>query len=159
MTADVSGRAAFQVLVLPYLEAKDGTFRYALFRRADAKYWQGVAGGGEQGESPLDAARREAQEEAGIPPNTAFVALDSTTTIPVVHVTGDFRWGPDVLVIPEHTFGARCTAPELQLSDEHTEYRWCSFDEATANLQWDSNRSALWELDHRLRHGAVLTVP
>lgn len=156
MSTDVNRRAAFQVLVLPYLQAEDGTFRYALFRRADASYWQGVAGGGEQGETPLDAARREAREEAGIMADAEFLALDSTTTIPVVHVTGDFRWGSDVLVIPEHTFGVRCTTPDLMLSDEHTEYRWFRFDDATTDLQWDSNRSALWELDHRLRLGSSL---
>jgi dATP pyrophosphohydrolase len=69
------GRAAFQVLVFPYRLAADGSLMYALFRRADASYWQGVAGGGEEGESPLEAARREAAEEAGIPGSSDFVAL------------------------------------------------------------------------------------
>jgi dATP pyrophosphohydrolase len=151
----VAGRAAFQVLVFPYRPDGGAGFRYALFRRADDAYWQGVAGGGEAGESALDAARREAAEEAGLPKGTEFTALDSMATMPVVNVTGDFRWGPDVLVVPEHTFGALCDDDELRLSDEHTEYRWFSFDEAKSALRWDSNRNALWELDHRLRHGLV----
>lgn len=150
-----AGRAAFQVLVLPYRPDDDTSFRYALFHRTDDAYWQGVAGGGETDESPLEAARREAAEEAGLPKGTEFTALDSMATMPVVNVTGDFRWGPDVLVVPEYTFGALCDDDELHLSDEHTEYRWFGFDEAKRALRWDSNRNALWELDHRLRHGLV----
>jgi dATP pyrophosphohydrolase len=148
----VDGRAAFQVLVLPYLQSAEGT-RYALFRRADADYWQGVAGGGEADESPLQAARRETAEEAGLLDDHDFVALDARSTIPVVYVTGEFTWGSDVLVIPEYTFGVRAPGPELTLSDEHTEYAWFTLDDAAKAVQWDSNRTALWELDHRLRHG------
>ena len=60
-------RAPFEVLVYPYRGLPDGRFVYALFRRADAGFWQGIAGGGEDGETPLEAVRREAYEEAGIP--------------------------------------------------------------------------------------------
>ncbi len=140
--------------MLPYREV-EGDLQFALFRRSDGAYWQGVAGGGEAGESPLLAARREAAEEAGLDGDFEFVELDARATIPVVHVTGEFTWGPDVLVIPEFTFGVRVDTSELTLSDEHTEYGWFDFDAAVKAVQWDSNRSALWELDHRLRHGKV----
>lgn len=153
----MAGRAAFQVLVLPYRQTEEG-FHYALFRRADAAYWQGVAGGGDAGESPLQAARREAFEEAGLAGDSEFVALDARATIPVVFVTGEFTWGPDVLVIPEFAFGARVEGSDLMLSHEHTEYNWFAFDDATAAVQWDSNRTALWELDHRLRQGTAHRV-
>ncbi|WP_432190877.1 NUDIX domain-containing protein [Streptomyces sp. bgisy027] len=150
MTDDLKGRAPFQVLVLPFRQTGDG-LRYALFRRADRGCWQGVAGGGGAGESPMKAARREAAEEAGLDGDLEFVELDSRATIPAVYVTGEFTWGPDVLVIPEFAFGVRVDSPELLLSNEHTEYRWLAFDAAMTAVQWDSNRSALWELDHRLR--------
>jgi dihydroneopterin triphosphate diphosphatase len=148
--AHVLGRSAFQVLVFPYLRDQTGSLRYALFRRADASYWQGVAGGGEEQETPLQAARREAAEEAGVPETAEFLPLDSVATIPVVNVTGDFSWGPDVLVIPEYTFGVYCERPDLKLSDEHTDYGWFGYEEAMRKLRWDSNRNALWELNHRL---------
>ncbi|MGH3512776.1 MAG: NUDIX domain-containing protein [Pseudonocardiaceae bacterium] len=146
-----TGRAAFQVLVFPFRREGDD-FVYALFRRQDAGYWQGVAGGGEAGESPLEAARREASEEAGVAAGADFVVLDARATVPVVAVTGEFTWGPEVLVIPEYAFGAGVEGPDLRLSDEHTEYGWLGFDEACKAVRWDSNRTALWELDHRLRH-------
>ncbi|MFE4869494.1 NUDIX pyrophosphatase [Streptomyces sp. NPDC056682] len=143
------GRAAFQVLVLPFRQTDD--VRYALFRRSDGGYWQGVAGGGEVGESPLQAAQRELAEETGLGEDVEFVRLDSQATIPVVQVTGAFTWGPDVLVIPEFTFGVRLGTAEPHLSSEHTTYEWFGFEAARQALRWDSNRSALWELDHRLR--------
>jgi dATP pyrophosphohydrolase len=149
---EAAGRAAFQVLVFPYRADGRGGFVYALFRRVDASYWQGIAGGGEAGEAPLDAARRETAEEAGLPVDAEFTALDSVATIPVVNVTGEFTWGPGVLVIPEYTFGVLSPPAELQLSHEHSEFRWFGVVEAMEALRWDSNRNALWELDHRLRH-------
>ncbi|MGW2719786.1 NUDIX domain-containing protein [Streptomyces sp. NPDC001492] len=106
MAEAVQGRAAFQVLVLPYRQTEGGLL-YALFRRLDGAYWQGVAGGSEAGETPLQAARREAAEEAGLGGDFEFIELDVQATIPVVSVTGEFTWGPEVLVIPEHAFGVR----------------------------------------------------
>lgn len=150
-----TGRAAFQVVVFPFRREGQG-FVYALFRRQDAGYWQGVAGGGEAGESPLEAARREAAEEAGVGDGAQFVVLDARATMPVVAVTGEFSWGPRVLVIPEYAFGVGVDSAELRLSDEHTEYGWFGFEDACTALRWDSNRTALWELDHRLRHGLLV---
>ena len=59
------------------------------------------------------------------------------------------------MVIPEYAFGARVDDAELTLSHEHTEYGRFTLDAAAKAVQWDSNRTALWELDHRLRHGTV----
>jgi len=149
-----AARAAFQVVVFPYRRDGDG-FVFALLRREDGGYWQGVAGGGEGREAPLEAARRETFEEAGLPPDSEFIALDARATVPVVAVTGEFTWGPDVLVIPEYAFGVRAAGAELSMSHEHTEYGWFTLDEACEAVQWDFNRTALWELDHRLRHGVL----
>jgi dihydroneopterin triphosphate diphosphatase len=157
MSGTVDNRAAFQVLVLPYRQI-GGVFEYALFRRADAAYWQGIAGGGEGGESPVQAARREAAEEAGLCGEQAFVRLDACVMIPVVYVTGEFTWGPDVLVIPEYAFGVHVAGGGFTLSEEHTEFAWFSLDDALRVVRWDSNRTALWELDHRVRHGMACQV-
>ncbi len=78
------GRAPFQVLILPYHHiGKD--VDYAVFRRIESTggYWQGIAGGGEEGETPLEAAKREAQEEAGIIGESVYLTLDSVSKIPV----------------------------------------------------------------------------
>ena len=147
-------RAPFQVLVLPYRITPDNAVLYALFKRepSTGSYWQGIAGGGEDSESPLEAAQRETLEEAGIDPSNEYTKLDSHAMIPVVNVCG-FRWGDDVLVIPEYCFGVKVEEAKLLLSYEHTEYKWLSYSRAMEILHWDSNKGALWELNFRVRRG------
>ncbi len=142
-------RAPFQVLVLPYRKAA-GTFEFAVFRRSDYACWQGIAGGGEDGESPLDAAKREAFEEAGISRIGAFLALQASCTVPVIFFQDDGTWDPALYVIREHSYGADCTGQELVLSDEHKAAEWLPYAEASARFTYDSNRTALWELNQRL---------
>lgn len=144
--APTRGRLPFQVLVVPFMRTPDA-IQYAVFRRADAGYWQFIAGGGQDDETAAEAAGRESWEEAGIPPDSPLVPLQSTASIHVTEIVGDFLWGPEVLVIPEHAFGVEVHSSELRLSDEHTAYRWVDFAAARAMLRWDSNRTALWELD------------
>ncbi|MCX6826038.1 MAG: NUDIX pyrophosphatase [candidate division Zixibacteria bacterium] len=145
-------RAPFQVLIFPYRVLPNDDILYAVFRRdlSTGGYWQGIAGGGAVGESELEAARREANEEAGIDLNSEYVRLDCYAMIPVVNVCG-FKWGKSVLVIPEYCFGVRIKHENLILSSEHMEYQWVTYQEALDILHWDSNKSALWELDYRLR--------
>ena len=142
-------RAPFQILVFPYRPTESGVFEYAVFKRSDAHYWQGIAGGGEQGESPLIAARREANEEAAIPLSAPYLELSSMNSVPVIAVCG-FLWGEHVLVIPEYCFGVDATDCQLKLSLEHEEMRWTDYEDAYSLLKWDSNRNAMWELNFRL---------
>jgi dATP pyrophosphohydrolase len=144
-------RAPYNVAVYLYRPAPDVGFEYALLRRADAGFWQGVSGGGEVGETLLDAARRETVEETGRTPETPFVELDTVEPLRVTTFTGEFTWPADLYIVPQHWFGVQ--APdgfELTLSHEHTAYRWCSYEEAMRLLRYDGNRTALWELDRRL---------
>jgi dATP pyrophosphohydrolase len=144
-------RAPFQVLVFPYRILDTGEVAYAVFRRRDEGMpWQAISGGGEDSETPLEAARREAWEEASIAPGNAYVELESRTTIPVVHFA-DFRDREDLFVIPEFSFGVEVVDGDVRLSPEHVEYAWLPYQEAHAVLRWDSNKNALWELDRRLR--------
>ena len=145
------GRAPFQVLVLPFF-VQAGTPQYAIFRRADAGYWQFVAGGGENDEQPVQAAVRECLEEAGTA-TAQFFPLQSTASLSVVDVTGDLRWGPGVLAIPEYSFGVEVAQTDLRISREHTEYRWTDYETARAMLRWESNRNALLELKQRIAMG------
>ncbi|MCQ6568992.1 NUDIX pyrophosphatase, partial [Bacillus mycoides] len=41
-------RAPYQVLIFPYIKTDD-SIQYAIFNRSDYGYWQGIAGGGEDG--------------------------------------------------------------------------------------------------------------
>ncbi|HVJ32076.1 MAG TPA: NUDIX pyrophosphatase [Terriglobia bacterium] len=144
-------RAPFQILLFPFFAPTNAEIEYAIFRRSDlaSPCWQGIAGGGRQGETAEEAARREAVEEAGIKAPRRILTLDSMATLPVVRVSG-FLWGLTVPVIPEYAFGAEVLTQQLILSAEHTDYRWLPFSRAHQLLTWESNRNALWELHFRL---------
>lgn len=144
-------RAPFNVLVFPYRKVGDDEFEYALLRRSDAGFWQGISGGGEGDETPLEAAKRETYEETGISPNSAFLQLDTVETVPVTEFRESYLWGEDVYVIPQYCFGVLVEESELVLSREHTEYRWLAYEEARSILEYDGNKTALWELDTRVR--------
>lgn len=143
-------RAPFQVLIFPYIRIEQGLIEYAIFRRVDGDYWQAIAGGGEEGETPEEAAKREIKEEAGISKECYIITLDSKAYIPVIGVTDEYTWGDGVHVIPEYTFGVEVENRQLKLSKEHREYQWVACEEAMKTLKWDSNRNALWELNERL---------
>jgi dATP pyrophosphohydrolase len=142
-------RAPFQILAIPY-RIVDGTPIYCVFHRADHDQWQFIAGGGEDRETPAEAAVREIFEEGGVF-GAKVIPLTSMCYIradifPKRHLYG---WPEDMYVLPEYAFGFEC-AEEIRLSHEHTECVWLSFDKAYAKLQWDSNRTALYELHCRL---------
>ena len=143
-------RAPFQVLVFPYIKDQQGLIEYAIFRRSDGDYWQAIAGGGDERETPRETAMREVQEEVGILEDCDIVALDCKACIPAIAVTGEYTSGDDVFVIPEHAFGVRVKHRRLKLSKEHTEYKWVGYEQAMSMLKWDSNKNALWELNERL---------
>ena len=143
-------RAAFQVLVIPFQVDTNGEPRYLLFKRSDLDVWQGIAGGGEADEEPEQTARREALEEAGIPNDACLIRLDSMASIPAIHFADRHLWGDEIYVIPEFSFGVECQIKEVCLSGEHSACEWLNYETALSRLEWDSNRTALWELHSRL---------
>lgn len=144
-----SMRAPFQILAIPYrVGCKGSTF--AALKRSDDGHWQGVAGGGEVGETPFQAAVRECQEEVGVGSRSRVRSLKSRASIPVEHFTDRGHWPTDMFVIPEYCFGLDCTDKELVLSSEHVDVRWGTYREINALLRWDSNKTALWELNCRV---------
>jgi dATP pyrophosphohydrolase len=143
-------RAQFQVLIIPYRMGSDATPEYAVTKRSDMDAWQFLSGGGEDNESPIEAARREANEEGGIPRDLEFVQLDSVASIPVHNFAAPKEWSEDVYVIPEYSFCVDVGARDLSLSHEHAEKHWLPYKEAEQLLTWDSNRTALWEVNQRI---------
>jgi dATP pyrophosphohydrolase len=143
-------RAAFQVLVIPFHVDTNGEPWYLLLKRSDLDVWQWIAGGGEDDEEPEQAARREALEEAGIPQDAWLIRLDSMASIPAIHFADHHLWGDDVYVIPEFSFGVEVQSKDVCLSGEHSAGEWLDYETVRSRLEWDSNRTALWELHNRL---------
>jgi len=149
-------RSPYQILVFPFYR-QDNELLYALFKRSELKVWQGIAGGGEEGETPIETATREAYEEAGILPESKIIQLSSIASIPVVNISG-FIWGEDVLVIPEFSFGVELTSKTVKINHEHSVYKWFTYDEAMKELKWDSNKTALWELNYRIQNKKLSNI-
>jgi dATP pyrophosphohydrolase len=143
-------RAPFQVLVYPYRPASRGSFEYALLSRSDAGWWQGVAGGGEDNETPLDAAHRETHEETGIRQEAPFIQLDTVAPVPVTEFRDSYLWGEKVYVIPQYYFGVLAADSLIAISREHTEYQWLAYKEARNLMKYETDKTALWELDRKL---------
>lgn len=108
--------------------------RYLLLRRSPAKdfapgQWEAGSGRLEQGEGFVDALRREAREELGL--DVRIECLLGTT---------HFHRGEPV---PENemvgvSFGCSIAdASGLSVSDEHSEHRWVTAEEARAFLPSD----------------------
>jgi dihydroneopterin triphosphate diphosphatase len=149
-------RTPVNVLVLPFRHRGDVTVEHAIFRRADADsanpFWQSVAGGVEDGETRIEAANRELAEETGLSaPPEQWIALETRGSIPAT-VFGTWRsWGPETYVVHQHAFGVEVSeADNVTLSQEHSEFRWLEFEAAIVLLRYDSDRTALWELNERL---------
>ena len=59
-------------------------------------------------------------------------------------------WGPETFVVHQHAFGVDVSEDgNVALSNEHSELRWLEIEAAAQLLRYDSNRTALWELNER----------
>lgn len=149
-------RARYQVLVLPY-KKQDDRLLYCIFKRSDMDAWQFIAGGGEEEDVlPLISAKREAYEEARIPWDKKYDILETTCSIS----TEGFKrsrliWGETCLVIPEYCFAVEASGVKIEISSEHTAFEWADRQTAMRRLKYDSNKTALWELDNKIRWGIV----
>lgn len=142
-----------QALVFPYYIEDNNTIKYAIFHRKDMNIWQGISGGSEVDEDALDTAKRESFEEAGLGHDLEYFQLDSMTCIPS-HIFENARphWDKNALVFPEFSFGVQVYLKEFKLSHEHINYAWVEYEEAIKMVKYDSNRTALWELDNRIKN-------
>ena len=145
-------RANYQCLIIPFMIV-DGEPRYAIFKRSDRGIWQFLSGGGEDGETPVETAKRECFEEAQIPSTIPFYELDAISTVPAEIFCEEYRknWPSDCYVLKEYKFTFKLEEDIIKISDEHSEYKWATFDEAFDLLKYDSNKVALREVRARIK--------
>lgn len=138
-------REPYQILSIPY-RIVDDTPLFCIFRRTDSNYWQFIAGGGENRETPIEAAIRETIEEIGVEPkNIKQLTCIAYVPAEVIDESRRQNWDKNTVVIPEYSFAFECDL-EPTLSNEHTEYKWLTYDEARKLLKWDSNKVAMYEI-------------
>ncbi|GDY13299.1 NUDIX pyrophosphatase [Planctomycetota bacterium] len=146
-------RLPYNILVIPY-RIINNDLVVAIFFNQNLSMCQFIAGGGENDETPFDAARRETYEESGIKTKIEnWIELDSKASIPRTAFP-KANWPNNIYVITEHSFAVLTDTFDIQLSHEHKLFEWVKYDDACKKLTWDSNRVALFELKQRLVQSA-----
>lgn len=137
--------------VLVFLYRYNNKYEYCLFYRSKEKFYQGLSGGVEDDEELIDTVKREVYEETLIKVNN-ILKLDTISSIPGINVNKNFNYKNNIYVVYEYAFGVKINNEEIKLSDEHQEYKWVDYDEAINLLKYESNKTALFELNERLIH-------
>lgn len=150
-------RAPFQSLTIPFM-IENNNIKFAVFKRADREIWQFISGGGEDNETPFEAAKRECLEEAEISLDTVMYKLDTINSIPAEIYPEKYtkNWDENCFVIKEYAFAVKLKKDIIKISNEHSEVRWVDYEEAIKLLKYDSNKTALTELRARIRKNCFI---
>ena len=122
---------------------ENGRTQYLLLKRTPERegFWQPVTGGVEEGETRIDALKREVTEETGI-----------KGILGIIEGIHYFEFS-DPYLNKEYVYGVEVSADEKVVIDEkeHSEFRWCSLQETLRLMKWKENKEALKKLNGILR--------
>lgn len=121
---------------------KEPSFKVLILKRTPERsgYWQPVCGGVENGEKLIETALREVLEETGIKNIKSIIDLEYTFTYK------ETKKGV-LMDMQDYCFAVEIeNESDVKLSDEHEEFRWCSYIEAKEYLKWEHNLIALEKL-------------
>ena len=106
--------------------------RFLLLKNAAHGHWDFPKGHIDPGEDEMQAARRETREECGI---------DALEIVPGFCEVIRYKVGANPKEVAY--FLAEAQAEGVALSDEHTDWRWATLDEALHLVQFDNTRHLL----------------
>jgi 8-oxo-dGTP pyrophosphatase MutT (NUDIX family) len=133
------------------IDGSGGDWRVLVLQRsADTirpNSWETVFGKIDAGESPQDAAVREIGEETGLP-------LDRLYNVNVQ----SFYLHESQTVQLAIVFAAFVSSTSVQLSEEHSNFEWLSFEDAPAKFTWPRAADALRDIKHLLKTGDAAPV-
>ena len=111
--------------------------KYLILKRAKTKMyehlWQGVAGKIEKNETAWQAAIRELKEETGLIPFNIFIA-DHISKFYEAH-------GDCINLVP--VFGIEVKPNIINLSKEHSDYKWVNYNKALSYLSWNGQKEGI----------------
>lgn len=122
-----------------------------LERASHPGYWQSVTGSREDGESLIETAQREVEEETGIRAERAQIKDWHLSNRFEIFAEWRYRYAPDVTHNMEHVFSLEVpSAQPVRLApDEHRAFQWSSWREAAEKCFSWSNRDAILILPER----------
>lgn len=123
-----------------------------IMERADKPgFWQSVTGSLEQGETPLQAAIREVQEETGIDATQYELQDWQASNVYEIYPHWRHRYAPGVTQNTEHLFALVLpSALAIKMApDEHVQYTWVDWREAAQRVFSWTNVDALKRLGER----------
>lgn len=118
-----------------YKKNIDNSFSVLLLKRTEDRggFWNVVNGTLEINESILNCRSRELQEEAGI-----------TNVLSWSNELNRFSFTYKDYVIVVLVYSAEVSSEQnIIINEEHTEYRWVSFDEAINMMKFDDDKNGL----------------
>ena len=116
---------------------------------AHGLWWQSVTGMMEPGETPEETAHRELLEETGLRGRLEPLGLSHSFWVDPAIVKfpdGEPRFNTEVCFAME----VPADTPVRLEPTEHSEYLWCSPDEAAARMMWEGSKASLALLRSRL---------
>lgn len=146
-------REPYQVLVILYNNDKE--LKVCVFHRKKTNYWQFISGGKESHDRDLiDTVVREIFEETGLNIKREEVkTLETITSIPAIWFE---KIKNNTILVKENCFAVYLDSfSNISLCDEHDRMLVVASKEAFNLLQWDSNKTALYELSTKLKRRLI----
>jgi dATP pyrophosphohydrolase len=114
-------------------------------RNDDPEFWQSVTGTLEQGEKPIETARREVLEETSIDITQSAYQLIDCQKINTYEIRNRWkhRYPPDTPYNTEHVFAVEVANSQAIVLTEHSAYLWLDKALAMHKVWSDTNREAI----------------
>ena len=128
----------------------DGARVLLLHRKPErGNFWQPITGSIEDGETPIQTAKREVVEETGNHGEPEDIDLRQSFMIESQYLEARYR---PPIIASEIGFAAQIDpgATIHMDADEHDEFGWFTFAEAYGKIRWTDDREALERLEKRL---------